>query len=160
MTQTNHIVWKDVMKMTKNTVTTLEKVGVKRKSLDDYRAIVGDNVVDEINLLARNLRGVRLLHVNATASGGGVAELLNSLVPLEQDCGLKAEWRVLCKHEPLFKATKNFHNALQGMPFNLTPEIERVYLERNRHCAAMLGNEYDVVLIHDPQPAALPCFTD
>jgi trehalose synthase len=128
--------------------------------VEDYRAIIGNGVINEINELAEGLRGVRLLHINATASGGGVAELLNSLVPLEQDCGLNVEWRVLCKYEPLFEATKNFHNALQGMPINLTPKIERIYLERNQHCAAMLGNEYDIVLIHDPQPAALPYFTD
>jgi trehalose synthase len=154
------IVLEEVTKMTKTAVTTLEKVGVKRKSLEDYRVIVGDDVIDQINLLAGNLRGVRLLHINATGSGGGVAELLNSLVPLEQDCGLEAEWRILCKHEPLFKATKNFHNALQGMPLHRTQGFERVYLERNRHCAAMLGNGYDVVLIHDPQPAALPHFVN
>jgi trehalose synthase len=76
-------------------------------------------------------------------------------VPLEQDCGLEVEWRVLCKHEGLFKATKSFHNALQGMPFHLAPEIEQVYLERNEHCASMLGGGYDVVIIHDPQPAAM-----
>ncbi len=141
-------------------ITTLELVGVKRKALEDYRRIVGADLIDEIHHLAAQIKAAKVLHVNATASGGGVAELLNSLVPLEQDCGLEAEWRVLCKHEGLFKATKNFHNALQGMPFCLTPEIEQVYLERNQHCAAMLGNEYDIVIIHDPQPAALPRFGD
>ncbi len=141
-------------------ITTLELVGVKRKALEDYRRIIGDDLIEEIHDLAAQIKGVRVLHVNATASGGGVAELLNSLVPLEQDCGLKIEWRVLCKHEGLFKATKGFHNALQGMPFHLTPEIKQVYLERNQYCAAMLGNEYDVVIIHDPQPAALPRFGD
>lgn len=141
-------------------INTLEQIRVKRKSVEDYRRIVGDETIDEIRLLAAQLKGVRLLHVNATASGGGVAELLNSLVPLEQDCGLEAEWRVLCKHEGLFKATKGFHNALQGMPFNLTPEIKQVYLERNQHCAAMLGDKYDIVIIHDPQPAAMLKFID
>ncbi len=82
--------------MVKTAGTTLEKVGVNNKSLDAYRVIVGDDVIDEIKLVSRNLRGVRLLHVNATASGGGVAELLNSLVPLEQDCGLRAMmWQCL-----------------------------------------------------------------
>ena len=116
--------------MDETSITALERVGVKRKSLEDYRRIVGDGLIDEIRLLAARLKGVRLLHVNATASGGGVAELLNSLVPLEQDCGLKVEWRVLCKHEGLFKATKGFHNALQGAQFALTPDTRQVYLER------------------------------
>ncbi len=137
---------------------TLELVGVKHKSLEDYRRIVGDELIDEIRLLATRLKGVRLLHVNSTASGGGVAELLNSLVPLELDCGLQVEWRVLCKDEELFKATKGFHNALQGMRSVLTPDTEQVYIERNQHCAAMLDGGHDVVIVHDPQPAALPQF--
>ncbi len=144
--------------MTEVAITTLEMIGTKHKSLADYRRIVGDELINEINLIAERLKGVRLLHVNATASGGGVAELLNSLVPLEQDCGLEVEWRVLCMHEGLFKATKGFHNALQGSQFMLTPDRRQVYLERNRHCAAMLGSGYDIVIIHDPQPAALPQF--
>jgi trehalose synthase len=141
-------------------ITTLELVGVKRKSLEDYRRIVGDELIEQIHSVAQSINSARVLHINSTASGGGVAELLNSLVPLEQDCGLKVEWRVLCKDEGLFKVTKNFHNALQGMPLHLTPEIERVYLERNQHCAAMLGNEHDIVIVHDPQPAALPRFAN
>ena len=144
--------------MDETSITTLELIGVKRKSLEDYRRIVGDELVDEIRRLAAQLKGIRLLHVNATASGGGVAELLNSLVPLEQNCGLEVEWRILCPHEGLFKVTKGFHNALQGMSFSMTPEIEQVYLERNQHCADMLGGGYDVVIIHDPQPAALRQF--
>ena len=144
--------------MAETCVNVLELVGVKRKSLEDYRRIVGDGLIDEIRRLAAHLKGVRLLHINATASGGGVAELLNSLAPLEQDCGLEVEWRVLCKHEGLFKATKSFHNALQGMPFSLAPEIEQIYLERNQHCADMLAGGYDVVIVHDPQPAAMPHF--
>jgi len=146
--------------MAETNITTLELIGVKRKSLEDYRRIVGDALIDEIRLLATQLKGTRLLHVNATASGGGVAELLNSIVPLEQDCGLEVEWRILCKNEGLFKATKNFHNALQGMPFSLAPEIKQVYLEQNRHCANMVGGGYDVVIIHDPQPAALRQFAN
>src|SRR3970040_2376546 len=112
--------------MAETSTTTLELVRTKRKSLEDYRRIVGDEPIDEIRLLARQLKGLRLLHVNSTASGGGVAELLNSLVPLEQDCGLEVEWRVLCKHEAFFKATKSFHNALQGMEFPLMPAANHV----------------------------------
>jgi trehalose synthase len=133
----------------------LELIQVKRKSLEDYRRTVGDQMVEEIRTLGLQLKGMRLLHINSTATGGGVAELLNSLVPLELDCGLKVEWRVLRKHEGLFKATKEFHNALQGTPFRLTPEIREIYLERNKHCAALLRGDYDVIIVHDPQPAAL-----
>lgn len=144
--------------MSETGITTLELVGVKRKSLNDYRRIVSGELIEEIRAVARTLKDARVLHINSTASGGGVAELLTSLVSLERDCGLAVEWRVLCKHEGLFKATKHFHNALQGMAFHLTPEIEQVYLERNRHCAAMLGDGYDIAIIHDPQPAAIPHF--
>ena len=140
--------------------TTLELVRTKRKSVEDYQRIVGDEIIDEIHRLAQHLKGLRLLHVNATASGGGVAELLNSLAPLEEDCGLEVEWRVLCKHEAFFKATKSFHNALQGMELPLMPEAKQVYLEQNKQCAAMLSGEYDVVIVHDPQPAAMLQFIE
>ena len=141
--------------------TTLELVGIKRKSLEDYRRIVGDEPIEEAQALARDLKGLRLLHINSTASGGGVAELLNSLVPLEADCGLDIEWRLLCPDDELFKVTKGFHNALQGQDWPLDTNGKDVYLGHNRHCSTMLTpGEYDVVIVHDPQPAAIPHFTD
>jgi trehalose synthase len=137
----------------------LELVTVKRKSLEDYRRIVGDGPVDEIRALGRELQGLRLLHLNATASGGGVAELLNSLVPLEADCGLNVEWRILCPDDELFQVTKGFHNALQGEQISLSDADKDVFLKRNQECAAMLdGGRYDAVIIHDPQPAAVAHF--
>jgi trehalose synthase len=135
--------------------TTLELVGVKRKSLEEYRNIVGDGPVEEARTLARELGGLRLLHLNSTATGGGVAELLNSLVPLEADCGLDVQWRLLCPSDELFKVTKGFHNALQGQEWPLDAQGKEIYLDHNRHCAAMLDpDDYDVVIVHDPQPAA------
>ncbi len=138
---------------------TLELVGVKRKSLEEYRNIVGDGPVEEARTLARELGGLRLLHLSSTATGGGVAELLNSLVPLEADCGLDVQWRLLCPSDELFKVTKGFHNALQGQEWPLDAQGKEIYLSHNRDCAAMLDpDDYDVVIVHDPQPAALPHF--
>jgi trehalose synthase len=139
--------------------TALELVGIKRKSLEEYRHIVGDGPVEEARTLARALGGLRLLHLSSTATGGGVAELLNSLVPLEADCGLDVQWRLLCPSDELFKVTKGFHNALQGQEWPIDAQGKETYLDHNRHCAAMLDpDDYDVVIVHDPQPAAFPHF--
>ena len=143
---------------THDIATCLEQVRVKRKSLDEYRPIVGEEAIEEVQSLARDLRGLRLLHLNATATGGGVAELLNSLVPLEVNCGLEVEWRVLCPDNELFTITKGFHNALQGKQSHLSAEQKEVYLRHNRQCAVGLKADYDVVIVHDPQPAAIPHF--
>jgi len=137
-------------------MNSLERVILKRKSLRDYKPIVGGAVVEEIQTVAADLKGVRLLHINSTAYGGGVAELLNSLVPLEADCGLEVEWRVLRKDESFFQVTKRIHNALQGRAGGLTREEQETYLRYSDKCARMLAGNYDVIVVHDPQPAALP----
>ncbi len=140
--------------------STLQQVALARRSLETYRSTVGDDLFGEIRELAGKLKGVRLLHLNSTASGGGVAELLNSLVPLEVDCGLQAEWRVLCPDAELFEVTKGFHNALQGGQTALDAQGKETYLRQNQHCAKMLPPEaYDVAIIHDPQPAAIPFYS-
>lgn len=136
----------------------LRRVQLKKKSLDSYCGIVGEETVSNLRKLAEPLQGLRLLHVNSTAQGGGVAELLESLVPLLRDLGVDAEWQLLCHDEPFFHVTKGFHNALQGKPFPLTQQHKEIYLRRNRTCAGMLEGRYDAVIIHDPQPAALVQF--
>ena len=98
----------------------LDLVPVVPKRLEDYRPVVGDHVIDEILELASPLRGLRVLHVNATAYGGGVAEILTALVPLMQDVGLDVEWRVINGEDEFFEVTKAMHNALQGMPVHWT----------------------------------------
>lgn len=145
--------------MTDINTSTLERVGVKRKSLEDYRRIVGDEIIEEIRLLAGRLKGTRLLHLNSTASAGGVAELLNSLVPLETDLGLDVQWQLMCPDDRLFTVTKGFHNALQGKQWPIGTKEKDIYLSRNQHCAAMLHpDNYDVIIVHDPQPAAFRHF--
>jgi trehalose synthase len=140
----------------------LQRVNPGNKSLTDYRSIIFRDLYDEIRDLAARLDGVRVLHVNATSFGGGVAEILYTLVPLMRDVGLEAEWGVMFGAEPFFNVTKSFHNALQGADYDLTVEARAIYEEYNRQSAAALkesGEEWDVVLVHDPQPALLKHFS-
>src|SRR5258706_217416 len=87
--------------------------------LDSYRAVVGDRTIDELHRLAEGLCGKRVQHVNATREGGGVAEILNRMVPLMRELGLDASWDVLRGEEEFFRVTKAFHNAIQGDPIEL-----------------------------------------
>jgi len=133
----------------------LSKVDVQSKSLESYRAIVGDALIEEILDLAGELTGARVVHINATAFGGGVAEMLQSLVPLMTDVGLRAEWRVIAGEEEFFNVTKSFHNGLQGMDLRLTPEMKSVWERYNLTNAQAFEGDYDFVVVHDPQPAGL-----
>src|ERR687885_1202940 len=103
----------------------LQLVNVGKKSLNDYATIATRGLMDEIRRLAEPLRGKRVLHLSATAFGGGVAEINYTLVPLMQDAGLDVEWRIIRGAEGFFNVTKAIHNGLQGDPRSLTPgEIE------------------------------------
>jgi trehalose synthase len=133
----------------------LERVPLLDKHLDDYADVVEPGTLERIRALAEPLRGARVLHVNATAYGGGVAELLSTHVPLLQDLGILAEWQVIHGSDEFFAVTKNVHNGLQGAEVDWTPHMERVYLERVLDNALQLEGEWDFVVIHDPQPVAL-----
>src|SRR5438045_2698910 len=109
--------------------------------------------MEEIRRLAAQVEGKRVAHLSATAFGGGVAEILYALVPLMRDAGLDAEWRIIQGADEFFGATKTIHNALQGSPQGLTPEQEEVYRQYNATNAEQLEDEYDFVIVHDPQPA-------
>ena len=136
----------------------LERVPLLEKELRDYREVVGDEVVDEILALAEPLRGARILHVNATPYGGGVAELLATHVPLLRSLGMDAEWQVMHGSDEFFAITKHVHNALQGAEIEWTPAMQRTYLERTLDNALALEDSWDFVVIHDPQPAAILSF--
>jgi trehalose synthase len=125
---------------------------------DNYRPLVGDALIDEIQDLARELTGVRVCQINATAAGGGVAELLGRQVPILRALGVDAEWHLIHGDANFFALTKSFHNALQGAELDLTEAVQQTYLDRNRTCAGMLETSYDVYIVHDPQPAALRSF--
>src|SRR5213082_3041420 len=100
----------------------LNLVNVGHKSLADYTTIATRGLMDEIRRLAEPLRGRRVVHLSATAFGGGVAEILYTLIPLMNDVGLDCEWQVIYGREEFFNATKLMHNALQGAPEDLSEE--------------------------------------
>src|SRR5436190_726836 len=134
----------------------LQLVNVGRKSLADYATIARRGLMDEIRRLAEPLAGKRIVHLSATAFGGGVAELNYTLVPLMADAGLDVEWRIVHGAEEFFDVTKTIHNALQGSPLALGPEQEAVYRRYNaRNAHEVDPDEYDFVIVHDPQPAGL-----
>jgi trehalose synthase len=133
----------------------LQTVAVGHKNLADYTHIVGWPLVDEIRKLAEPLRGRRVLHLSATAFGGGVSEILYTLVPLMRDVGLEAEWQVIYGREEFFNATKLLHNALQGSPQDLTDEEWATWKQYNEMNARELSEGWDTCIVHDPQPAAM-----
>ncbi|MBI3333148.1 MAG: glycosyltransferase [Candidatus Omnitrophica bacterium] len=124
-------------------------------TLDSYEPIVGRQVLDEIRFLAEHLKGRRVLHVNSTAVGGGVAEILNRMVPLLNELGLKSRWEVIKGGEAFFQVTKRFHNALHGRAAEFSRQDFRLFLETNAQNARTLSLEAEALFIHDPQPAAL-----
>ncbi|HEY8637760.1 MAG TPA: glycosyltransferase [Solirubrobacteraceae bacterium] len=133
----------------------LQPVNVGTKSLADYTHIVGRELTAEVRALAEPLKGARILHVSATAFGGGVSEILYTLVPLMKDAGLDCEWQVIYGREEFFNATKLMHNALQGAPEDLNAEQWAAWRHYNEMNAREMAGGWDVVLVHDPQPAAL-----
>ncbi len=133
----------------------LQPVSVAHKHLSDYASIVGRQLVDEIRERADRLKGKRILHVSATAFGGGVSEILYTLVPLMVDVGLAAEWQIIYGREEFFNATKVMHNALQGNPQDLTDEQWDTWRRYNEINARELSEGWDLCIVHDPQPAAL-----
>lgn len=134
----------------------LVDVGIHR--LHRYLPIIGQDEIDRIRREAEALKGARVLHVNATPYGGGVSELLRSLVPLECDLGLKVDWRVIAGDSAFFKITKQIHNALQGGEVPLTGEDRERYLADSDRKARLMEADYDLIVVHDPQPAALRYF--
>jgi trehalose synthase len=133
----------------------LQPVAVAHKSLADYTHICGRELIAEIGELAEPLKGSRVVHISATAFGGGVSEILYALVPLMRDVGLECEWQVIYGREEFFNATKLMHNALQGAPNDLDDEQWAVWQRYNEMNARELSAGWDVCLVHDPQPAAL-----
>jgi trehalose synthase len=136
----------------------LERVPLLEKDLDAYREISGEEVVARIRELAEPLRGSRVLHINATAYGGGVAELLATHVPLLRSAGIDADWQVIRGSDDFFRITKSVHNALQGAKIEWTRSMEAGYLEWVLDNALRLEGEFDFVVVHDPQPTALRSF--
>ncbi len=136
----------------------LEKVEVGNKSLDDYCFFCEDSQLAEMEALKRELRGIKVCHINSTPFGGGVAELLYSSVPLLRGMGIKADWRIISADERFFTTTKSFHNALQGAEYSPTEQELDTYIATNAANAKRFTPAYDVVIVHDPQPVAMRHF--
>lgn len=129
------------------------------KLLDRYEEVVGHQEVQRLRQLAERLKGMRVVHVNSTKAGGGVAEILGWMVPLMNELGLEARWEVINGPPDFYRVTKSFHNGLQGFPVSLKPSDFQLHLDVNRENARRLNLEADVVFVHDPQPIYLPQFT-
>src|SRR5437867_6191448 len=100
--------------------TMLQLVNAGHKSLADYATIATRGLMDEIRRLAEPIAGKRVVHLSATAFGGGVAEINYALIPLMRDVGLDVEWRIITGADEFFTVTKTIHNALQGDTRGLT----------------------------------------
>jgi trehalose synthase len=123
-----------------------------RIGLEDYRGFVDDEVIGEIYKKARQFYGKHILHINSTYEGGGVSEMLVSLVPLMNTIGLDVGWRILHGDQDFFTVTKDFHNALQGAEIKLTRAKKRMYVENSEKFSVFTHIHHDFVVIHDPQP--------
>ena len=124
--------------------------------LESYEPHVGSERVESLRRLAEPLRGMRWAHLNSTADGGGVAEMIRSIVPLARALGVDTSWHVLTGDDDFFQVTKKFHNLLQGVdqPISMG-EIMGTYLDtimKNGHGASI---EADLIVVHDPQPIGL-----
>jgi len=133
----------------------LQEVALGHKTLTDYTHIVGKELTEQIRQLSEPLKGKRVLHVSATAFGGGVSEILYTMVPLMRDVGLDAHWHVIFGKEEFFNATKLLHNSLQGAEETLSDEQWEIFDEINQINAEGLQGEWDVIIVHDPQPIGL-----
>ncbi|MBN1158117.1 MAG: glycosyltransferase [Bacteroidales bacterium] len=126
--------------------------------LEQYATIVGNEVIDHLKQLANPLRGMKIIHINSTKEGGGVAEILNRLIPLKRELGIDAEWEVINGNSEFYQCTKKIHNALQGNREEISGNLYKAYEETNLQNYERLRSrleEASIVFIHDPQPAPL-----
>ncbi|MFZ1945930.1 MAG: glycosyltransferase [bacterium] len=121
----------------------------------EYAPMVGQSTIDELRLLADRLEGRAIQHINSTAVGGGVAEILNRMVPLLIDLGVNTRWNVIKGGEKFFEVTKRFHNALHGQPEEISARDFQVFREATAANAERMTIDGDIVFVHDPQPLGL-----
>jgi trehalose synthase len=129
-----------------------------QKMMAEYEAVTSSNVIHHLQQLAAPLKGAKVLHINSTKEGGGVAEILHKLIPLKQSLGIKADWEIITGNQEFYQCTKGFHNALQGMKQPISEKLLRNYEKTNKENGERLNNKLkdaDFVFIHDPQPAPL-----
>ncbi len=126
--------------------------------LERYAKIVGWEVIDQLHQLVRTLKGIKVVHVNSTRKGGGVAEILTKLVPLKKELGIDVSWEVIEGDAAFFQCTKSLHNALQGDKVDIPQSLLGVYEKTNESNIETLRpvlEKADIVFVHDPQPAPL-----
>lgn len=134
----------------------MSEVAVQNRiPLDDYAALLGEGEIDELRLLAKPLRGRSIEMINSTAVGGGVAEILNRLLPLAEELDLNMRWDVMTGGDDFYGVTKSFHNALHGAPYHADAKDFEIFLACNKRNLARLPLDAEFMIIHDPQPAAL-----
>ncbi len=136
----------------------MSPVPQQRPLLDLYAEHAGRDAVEQLRQLARIVEGIKVVHVNSTRRGGGVAEILEKLVPLMRELKLEASWEVIDGNDEFFACTKSFHNALQGKSVNIPPSLLQTFEQVNVQNAESLRpvlEQADVVFVHDPQPAPL-----
>ena len=136
----------------------LQIVDVETQSVEAYEPMIGPEAVEELLELGRALRGAKVVQLNATAYGGGVSELLRSMLPIYRGLGIEAEWQVITGDDAFFEVTKGLHNALQGGDFELGEDGLREYVEHSRQNAEALEGDWDFVIVHDPQPLGMRHF--
>jgi trehalose synthase len=126
------------------------------KLLDKYTLITGESIIHHLRQLSKPLKGKKVVHVNSTRVGGGVAEILNKLVPLMNDLDIETTWEVISGDPAFYQCTKSFHNALQGNSVEISENLLKAYEETNQRNMEQLKpklKDADLVIIHDPQPA-------
>ncbi|HYQ87370.1 MAG TPA: glycosyltransferase [Bacteroidota bacterium] len=123
--------------------------------IEDYASIVGKSYLEEMQLLAQKLARKTVQNINSTAVGGGVAEILTRMVPLLNQLGVQTRWDVIKGDEKFFVITKNIHNALHGLPVDLSADDMAYFREINNNNALQMDLSSDFVFVHDPQPVAL-----
>lgn len=134
----------------------LPRVPLYKKELKDYQKFIDNTLYQKILGLAKQLKGQRVVHINATSLGGGVAEILNTLVPLMNNLDIKTHWHTLPPGKKFFEITKKIHNSLQGENITLNDDEKQLYLSKNKKMARSLKNiKANIWIIHDPQPLPL-----
>lgn len=133
----------------------LDSVNVGNRRLSAYQGVAPDSLLEKLSEVAGSLRDLRLLYLSATPYGGGVAELLRSIVPLLNDLGLHVDWKIIKAEDEFFEITKSIHNGLQGSPVELSLGDRNAYEATSRKNAELLDGQYDVIVVHDPQPAGV-----
>ena len=141
--------------METQTATPAAAQTATRIPLDDYAGVIGAGEIEELRALAKPLRGRAVEMINSTSVGGGVAEILNRLVPLAEELGLRIRWDVMTGGQDFFEVTKGFHNALHGAPYHATQKDFDVFMAYNEANRRRLPLDAEFMVIHDPQPAAL-----